>query len=401
MTTPAKRRTRTKAPGIYRSVSGRYEICYRDSDGLLRFETVADTLEEAKAIRADKISKLARGEKDRRSPERFGAYADLVLAETDCAPRTREKHEYHLRAHLKPKFERLRLADVDVDRVAALVAHMKGKKYAGWTIAGTLSTLSLVMSKAQRAGYASANPVRQLAPEERPKIITAEKRILNEAEITNLLAQAGETFRPLIAFLIFTGVRLGEALGMTWADLDFDSQTVNVRFQLGRDRKRAEVKTQAGLRDVVFMPQLARVMREHKLKSPFSSPTDYVFANPDGRARDHRSTSKGIERAVARAKIGSNISAHSFRHTFASMLIVGLKYDPVSVSRQLGHEKASFTQDAYAHLFDKAKHADELRDRFEKGFGHLLGDVNTMSTGGGNEPQLEPAKVTSIAASIG
>jgi integrase len=161
------------------------------------------------------------------------------------------------------------------------------------------------------------------------------------------------------------------------------------------------VKTTAGRRAIVFMPQLARVMREHKLHSPFSAPTDYVFANPDGRARDHRSTSKGIERAVERAKLGTGISAHSFRHTFASMLIVGLKYDPVSVSRQLGHEKASFTQDTYAHLFDKAKHADMLRDQFEAGFGHLLADVKTVSTGGGNQPQQKPRRVGRIAASVG
>lgn len=180
---------------------------------------------------------------------------------------------------------------------------MKRKKYAGWTIAGTLSTLSLVMAKAQRAGYAPTNPVRQLEKEGRSKIRTAEKCILDDAEIAKLLTEAGDTFRPLIAFMLFTGVRIGEALGMRWQDLDFDGQTVHVRSQLGRDRKRADVKRDAGRRAIVFMPRLARVMRAHKLRSPFSSPTDYVFTNPDGRARDHRSTSKGIERAVERAKI--------------------------------------------------------------------------------------------------
>ena len=88
-----------------------------------------------------------------------------------------------------------------------------------------------------------------------------------------------------------------------------------------------------------------------------------------------------------RAGLGDGISAHSFRHTFASLLIIGLKYDPVSVSKQLGHKKSSFTSDTYAHLFDRIEHESELRDKLEQSFGHLL-DGNTMTTDGGNRPQL-------------
>jgi integrase len=102
--------------------------------------------------------------------------------------------------------------------------------------------------------------------------------------------------------MLFTGVRLGEALGTRWQDVDLNEGFVYVRDQLGRDRSRGPVKTDAGRRNIVLMPELARVLREHKLKSPFSRPADYLFASPDGGARDHRSTSRGIERAVKRAK---------------------------------------------------------------------------------------------------
>ena len=201
--------------------------------------------------------------------------------------------------------------------------------------------------------------------------------------------------------MLFTGVRLGEALGMTWENVDFDGQTINVKNQLGRDRELGPVKTAAARRGIVLMPQLANVLRAHKLRSPFSGHHDYVFASADGRGRDHRSTGRGIERAVDRAKLGDGVSAHNLRHTFASMLIVGLRYDAVSVARQVGHTKPSITLDTYAHLFDKAKHADELRDQFAKGFGHLLEDVTTMSNEGGNQPQSDLPPVTRIAASIG
>jgi len=50
-----------------------------------------------------------------------------------------------------------------------------------------------------------------------------------------------------------------------------------------------------------------------------------------------------------------------------------LKLDPVSVAGQLGHSNPSTTLRFYAHLFEKAKHADETRDKLAAGFGHLLG----------------------------
>jgi hypothetical protein len=99
---------------------------------------------------------------------------------------------------------------------------------------------------------------------------------------------------------------------------------------------------------------------------------------------------------VERAALGTGVSAHSFRHTFASQLIVGLRLDPVRVSKQLGHTNASFTQDTYAHLFEQARHADELRKQLEHSFGRLL-DVNTMSTSGRNQPQPQAAGTAQVS----
>jgi hypothetical protein len=54
------------------------------------------------------------------------------------------------------------------------------------------------------------------------------------------------------------------------------------------------------------------------------------------------------------------------------MLIVGLKLDPVNVARQLGHSDPSITLSTYSHLFERARAADEMRQKLGDGFGHLL-----------------------------
>jgi integrase len=67
------------------------------------------------------------------------------------------------------------------------------------------------------------------------------------------------------------------------------------------------------------------------------------------------------------------MSMHHLRHTFASHLILDLKLDVVTVSRQLGHARPSITSDVYAHLFDESRHAEDIRARMaESDFGRLL-----------------------------
>jgi integrase len=371
--TKPRRRAKTRFPGVYKSVSGRYEIAYRDSDGKLRFETVGDKLEEAKNRRADIVSKLGRRERVAPTKQTFGEWAPEWLAALNKRPRTIDAHRYALDKHLLPRFKRRKLPDITTDDVARLVAEMQRDGYAGWTITGTLSTLSGCLGRAKRRGWIAANPVAELARDERPKVGTGQKRVLSEKEITDVLAEASDPFRPLIAVTIFAGLRMGEALALRWQDIGFDAGFIHVRHQLTLQRQLAELKTNSGRRDVVLIPQLAKMLRQHHMANLRKRPDDFVFPAPDGRGRDQRSTARAVERTLTRAKLdGQGLSSHSFRHTFASLLIVGLKLDPVGVAAQLGHSNPSTTLRIYAHLFDRARHADEAREKLAEGFGHLL-----------------------------
>ena len=68
------------------------------------------------------------------------------------------------------------------------------------------------------------------------------------------------------------------------------------------------------------------------------------------------------------------MSMHDLRHTFASHLILDLKLDVVTVSRQLGHARPSITSDVYGHLFDRARHPAGIRKAMgESNFGLVRG----------------------------
>jgi integrase len=109
------------------------------------------------------------------------------------------------------------------------------------------------------------------------------------------------------------------------------------------------------------------MLRERWLASPFKRADAFVFSNTLGRGLDYRDVGEGFRIALRRAGLAggpTRISLHSLRHGFASLLIAkGLNV--VFVSRQLGHANPTVTLSTYAHLFERADHADTARDALE------------------------------------
>ena len=148
---------------------------------------------------------------------------------------------------------------------------------------------------------------------------------------------------------------------------------IHVRRTLGRNKQPGEPKTERAKRSVGMMPELATMLREHLLQAPppFKRPTDYVFPGHDGRGRDQRSTARVVQRIAESAGL-EDVTYHTLRHCFASLLITGLKLDIETVSRQLGHASSAITLGVYSHEFGKERSADQVRQGLSAGFGHLL-----------------------------
>jgi integrase len=158
----------------------------------------------------------------------------------------------------------------------------------------------------------------------------------------------------------YTGPRIGEALRLAWADIDRQAGLVRVH------REHAPLKTEAGRREVILAPALAKSLRERWLASRYKAPRDFVFCNTLGRGLDYRDVGEGFRHAVKQAGLEApgKLTLHSLRHTFASLLIAR-RLDIVFVSRQLGHANPSITLGVYAHLYARADHAETARDAIE------------------------------------
>ncbi|MBA3375785.1 MAG: site-specific integrase [Actinobacteria bacterium] len=190
--------------------------------------------------------------------------------------------------------------------------------------------------------------------------------------------------------LLLTGVRQGELLGLRWTDIDFEQGLVRLRRQLqrpggGRPPLLAPLKMNSE-RDVVLVPQLAGLLREHRRSSAHALDDDFVLERGDGKPL-HYSQANRLLRKVAAAAGVERVSAHVFRRTFASHLIIEQGLDVVRVQRQLGHSRPSVTYDRYSFLFEQARHADELRESIAaSAYGSLLGPARPRALAEANVP---------------
>jgi integrase len=181
-------------------------------------------------------------------------------------------------------------------------------------------------------------------------------------------------YRLLFELLAYTGLRIGEALGLTWADIDVEAGLIRVHRRLSRRREHARLKTEAGRREVILAAPLARRLGEQRLASRHKAPNDFVFANTLGRGLDYRDVGEGFRQALkcAGLQASGKLTLHSLRHTFASLLIAR-RLDVVFGSRQLGHANPSITLSVYAHLYARADHATTARKALEASYAAMAG----------------------------
>lgn len=298
-------------PGIYRRTGAdgrsRYEISYRDSDGRQRRHVIEGGVKAARTALSGLKSDMGRGRRVAPTPRlSFDVAADRWWAArtADLRPATRSA-SHHALLHLRRAFGRRRLDDIAPADVAGYIARQRAAGYKGWTLRGHLVVMRQVIAHAQRRlGFAGADPVALLERGERPSTRDERaKRVLTAAELRRLLDAIPERHRLLFELASETGARKGEALGLTWQDVDLDDATITFAHQLDRTGRREPLKTERSRRCVEITPSLAGKLRAHKLASPYSGDHELVFTTR-GRATI-RATCSACSSAVRAAPISA------------------------------------------------------------------------------------------------
>ncbi len=224
----------------------------------------------------------------------------------------------------------------------------KGKGLSNATVRGIHMILREALDSAVREGLIPKNPADGTSP---PKIHRKEKQVLtkNQIETFMKLIEGDKEWYDFFYTEIITGMRQGEICGLRWEDFDEEKGTLRVARSVDFVHKEliiGETKTEDGKRTIYLPDSLWRLLTERKMKS-FS---EWIFPNllkpewPLNPSRAYRQLKKLLE-------IGGlpSIRFHDLRHTFTSHA-ANSGIAPKTLSEIVGHSKASFTLDHYAHV---------------------------------------------------
>jgi integrase len=334
---------------------------------------------EAVAAQAEARGKASRGEVMTRSKATFAVVAEEWLtSKRKIRAGTRKRYRGSLDNVLLPRFGKVKVGAVTVDHIAKLIRDLEKGGAAPSTIANHMKPLSGTLAFAVRRKLISNNPYDALVSDDRPaRREKVEAHEWNDSEMAALIdaaermtrqPEARADYSMLIRTALYTGLRQGELLGLTWADVDLQEGALHVRRQWLRDAGSGTPaygppKTQAGIRRVPLSADMVRRFKEWKLKSRYSGDDAPVFAGRDGRPLGHRNAARrGFEKARDLAGIeGEGVTFHSMRDAFASRMIAR-GVEPVTLAKVMGHENARITLDRYVHLYDRQRSDDRIRE---------------------------------------
>jgi integrase len=153
---------------------------------------------------------------------------------------------------------------------------------------------------------------------------------------------------PLFTVLVTCGLRISEALGLTWQDIDLVRQTLTVRQALvwtGGTYEIGPVKTTAGYRTIsIPAPGMAALK---KLRAKANEDQTFVFRSIHGNVPRVDQLHKPLATLCASAGV-PRINVHGLRHV-AAALAFRATGDPYAVQHRLGHSHISVTLGIYAY----------------------------------------------------
>lgn len=267
--------------------------------------------------------------------------------EVNCKPSTKEGYESYLKNHLTPFFGDMKLNEI----TPILIKEFIKQKLETGRINSTVNKYTKLISEIY--SFMIDNDVVNKNPLARIKALKETKndkiRALSTEEVQALLSKTKQVypdFYPLLFTALFTGMRQGELLGLTWSSINW----VKGKIKIDKNYTHGRVGTPKTnkIRYVDMSNELAKVLKEWRLACPHSE-LDLVFPNNEGLHQDaHNMIKRRFKPALNRAGI-EEIRFHDLRHTYASLLLANgapMKY----VQSQLGHASITMTMDLYTHL---------------------------------------------------
>ena len=276
------------------------------------------------------------------------------------------KYKTHIRNHLG----HMKLSNIKTIHCQSLITDMIKKELSPETIKLVKNLLYSVLESAKDNELIDKNPVnksiivKSSQKKKEPRVLTREEQ--------SFFLQEFKSCRNynLFAFLLQTGLRIGEETALKWSDIDFEKKEMYIQRNLYFDEDTREYvettpKSKSGFRTVPLTDEAICILQSQKyrMKKLLRKKStvdfqfiDYVFINQNGKPFC-RSNLDGVLATFCKENNMEHFSLHSLRHTFATRCIEsGMK--PKTLQKILGHSSITITMDTYVHTTGEEMHSE-------------------------------------------
>ena len=295
---------------------------------------------------------------------------------------TLQKTSELFRIHILPAFGKMKL-----DKITAAYCQ---KKVNGWFKAHSKYNVmknytSSVLKFAMRLDMLKSNPMDKITMPRRMAEVGKDEdlKFYNKEELQQFFGfcnadaerSSNMLWLTLFRLLAFSGMRKGEALALTWKDLDFMNETVSINKTLTRGLENRLIiqtpKTATSKRaivlDAITLSMLNNWRKQQAkdfLKLGFNTMNEnqLIFPNTKNELMVPTKPDQKLDRIIKKNEL-KRITIHGFRHTHCSLLFeAGASVK--EVQDRLGHSDIQTTMNIYAHVTEKAK--EKTAEKFAK-----------------------------------
>ncbi len=336
---------------IERTEYGTYRVRFRSPEGKSRsksFKRRVDADAFAATVETDKLRGAysdASGGKTR-----FVEWSDQFRStRINLRPSTRARDESYFRNLILPTFKDAPLAKIQPVHVQQWVADLDVAGYAPATTRKAYQLLSATFETAINSDLISRSPCRGIRL---PKVEREEMRFLSPSEVEELADAINPRYRVLVLTAAYTGLRIGELLGLKMSRLNMLRRQLRVSealSEVGGKLILGQPKSKTSRRSVTMPSFLVDELAAHLSVNP--STDGWVFSSFEGGPIRRTNFRRRQWLPAVRASVGEPLRFHDLRHTHAAMLIAEGVH-PKVLQHRLGHASITTTLDTYGHLMD-------------------------------------------------
>jgi integrase len=275
----------------------------------------------------------------------------------ELEPETYADYAEYVSRTWRPRFGRLRLSELTIHRVSEWIAEQTCSR----------KRMLNVLTPLRQAMRYAVKPCKLLPEDPLGRISIKRPEALDDGdalidpftgtEIAAILPKLEPQVANMVEFWVWTGLRQGELIALTWADADFERGIIRIT-KAARGARRKAPKTRAGRREVKLLPPALEALRRQKGHTRMLHRE--IFLDPGTRPRGN---DKAPDRAPAAWANDKQIRVRwaealkqagvryrfprQLRHTYASWMLMQ-RESLMWVAQQMGHKDASITQRVYA-----------------------------------------------------